>query len=153
MTTNIFITLSLLLSIATPAHAQDRDLFEGMGSPKRILRGAMLTDEQAAKLRVIRTAEWERERIAKKTIDQVWERFESGYVGDRPTDPTELKSLGEEVTKLQAQIESDKLETLLEIRAMLSRGQLAQMAETHQKAKALDAQLRALPPALASETR
>jgi Spy/CpxP family protein refolding chaperone len=137
-----------------PAQANEHnDPFEAMVGSRRLLRGAMLTEEQVAKIRELRRAQWAEEKEIQSKMKVVWEQLEDKFTSNGSINESELSALGAEGMRLQSQSELAKLRVGLQIRALLTPAQLARVAQAHQKMKSLEAQERAIEPTIAGETR
>lgn len=136
------------------------DPFYAMQNPKRLLRGAELTDAQVAEiLRVRRTTEWEREKQVVKERDELWRQFDELYAGTAAAlDEQKLLELFEKAQKLTAEEERLKAQVMIKMRALLTPEQLKRVVETHravrlmeQAREELETGRKALPPTIASE--
>jgi Spy/CpxP family protein refolding chaperone len=135
------------------------DPFQGMGNPKRELRGADLTEAQMAEILDFRKATtWEREKQVTKECHELWQQFDELYLSAAPLDEAKAMSLAERAEKLSAEEELLKARVMLKMRSVLTPAQMKRVLDTHQKMKeldaqrdALEAQKKALEPTVASE--
>jgi Spy/CpxP family protein refolding chaperone len=153
----------LISGVTTAAKAEEpkelTDPFYMMANPKRLLRGADLTDAQVAEIIEFRkTTTWDRETQATKERDDLWQQFNDLYMTTGPLDLAKATSLAERATKLTAEEEVLKAQVMFKMRSVLTPEQLKRVIETHQKLKNLDAQKeeidaqkKALEPTVASE--
>ncbi len=153
----------LATGLAATARAEEpkelSDPFQGMGNPKRMLRGADLTEAQMAQILEFRRATtWDREQQVTKECHDLWRQFDDLYLGPEPLDVAKATALADRATKLCAQEEVLKAQVMLKMRSVLTPDQLKQVIETHRKVQSLDAQMdaleaqkKSLEPAVASE--
>ncbi len=114
------LTILLAGGVATAAKAEEpkelTDPFQGMGNPKRELRGAELTDAQLAEILDFRKATtWEREKQVTKECHDLWDQFDDLYMSAAPLDVAKATALAERATKLAGE------EEVLKARVMCSR--------------------------------
>jgi Spy/CpxP family protein refolding chaperone len=148
-----FLTALLVSAASAPALAEEHsDPFEGMQNPKRLLRGAMLTEAQLVQIRELRRSQWEQEKELQAKLKAIWEQFDDKFTSTEPLDQAALISLYERGQELQAQSEHAKLLVMIQMRALLAPDQLARVSEAHQKTKLLNGQLRELPATVAAES-
>ena len=143
----------LVMVGAVPARAEEpRDPFEAMQSPKRLLRGAMLSETQVAQIRELRKTQWAEDKQLQAKLKTLWEQLEEKLTSSGPVDAAELTALEDEAEQLQVESNRGKFKVLLQMRALLTVDQLRRVALTHQKEKSLNAQLRGLEPTIAAES-
>ena len=143
---------SLLLA-AVPAQAEERsDPFEAMQNPKRLLRGAMLTEAQVVQIRELRKEQIDQENEIQTKLKALWATWDDKFTSTEALDPEALMALYEQGEQLKSQSEHAKVRVMLQIRALLTPEQLTRVSEAHQKSKALNSQLRELPATIAAES-
>ena len=150
---NLAYLAALIFSVipATPATPADlTDPFWGMANPKRMLRGAELTDAQMAKYLEFRKATFEREQAIAKEKAGVWGQWETG-LADKSADARALNAIYERASQLERDYDRIKVDVLMKLRAILTSEQLDHIAETQQRRRALELEQAALPPTVASE--
>jgi Spy/CpxP family protein refolding chaperone len=153
--------VAIAVALAIPAWAEGpelKDPFEGMYNPKRMLRGAQLTEQQVEQVRQLRRPGRAAERALEKEIEAVWAEFEERLLAEGPIDPTALAALAEKGNRLNAQLDQLKIQNLFKMRDLLSKEQLAavrqarrEMKELEQRTKELEARKRAIPATIAAE--
>jgi Spy/CpxP family protein refolding chaperone len=136
------------------AHAEEPqelpDLFYMMQNPKRLLRGAAMSESQVAQLLVLRKANWQRERELIAERDALWRRFEELYVSAEPN-PSELDAIDERAMAADREIEMIRYRMMLKMRSLLTPEQLKRVSESYKKLRELEAQKRGLEPTVAAE--
>ena len=140
---------------ATPssAFADDHgDPFEAMYNSKKLLRGAMLTETQVNQIRDLRKTQLEHAKAFQAQRKTLWDDFDEKFTSSGTIDPAELKALAKQGQQLSDQEEDEKITILFQMRALLTADQLRRVSDTHQKMKALNDQLKAFAPTVASET-
>ncbi len=147
-----FLTALLVATSARALAEEHSDPFEAMQNPKRLLRGAMLTEAQVAEIRELRKSQWEQEKEIQTKLKAIWEQWDDKFTSTEPLDQAALISLYEHGQELQAQSEHGKLLVALQIRALLTPEQLSRVSEAHQKTKLVNSQLRELPATIAAES-
>jgi Spy/CpxP family protein refolding chaperone len=151
----ILSTLAALMLGATPTKAsadEPRDPFEGMWNPKQLLRGAMLTEAQVGQIRALRKTQFQHEKELKAKQRALWDEFDEKFTGTSAIDTAQLAALAKAAEQLHDQGEAEKLAIMFQMRALLTADQLRRVSETHQKTKALNDQLKAFEPTVASES-
>jgi Spy/CpxP family protein refolding chaperone len=144
--------LGFLLVMSGAAWAEEpRDPFEGMQTPKRMLRGAMLSETQVAQIRELRKTQWAEDKQLQAKLKTLWEQLDEKLTAGGPADTAELTALEDECEELQAESNRGKFKIMLQVRALLTAEQLRRVAQTHQKERSLNAQLRGLEPTIAGE--
>jgi Spy/CpxP family protein refolding chaperone len=156
------VSLTLLAVVfAVPAWAEGpelKDPFEGMYNPKRLLRGAQLTEQQVEQIRAHRLPGRPAERAIEKDMDECWNEFNDRLLSDGPVDTYALTALAEKCDRLSAQLNQLKIKTMFKMRELLTKDQLAgvrraraDMKDLDQRTKDLEAKKRAIPATIAAE--
>jgi hypothetical protein len=156
------VSLTLLAVVfAVPAWADGpelKDPFEGMYNPKRLLRGAQLTDQQVEQIRTQRLPGRAAERAIEKEMDECWNDFNDRLLNEGPVDTYALMRISEKCDRLSAQLNQLKIQTLFKMRDLLTKDQLAavrraraEMKDLDQRTKDLEAKKRAIPATIATE--
>jgi Spy/CpxP family protein refolding chaperone len=156
------VSLTLLAVVfAVPAWAEGpelKDPFEGMYNPKRLLRGAQLTEQQVEQIRTQRLPGRAAERAIENQMDECWNDFNDRLLGDGPVDTYALTVLAEKCDRLSAQLNQLKIRTMFKMRDLLTKDQLAavrraraDMKDLDQRTKDLEARKRAIPATIAAE--
>jgi Spy/CpxP family protein refolding chaperone len=155
------IAVVLVVALAGAAFADSADLkdpFEGMYNPKRMLRGAQLTEAQVEQIRQLRKPQRAAERAVEKELEVTWAEFEDKLLADGALDLAALAALHDKGTRLNAQLDQMKVTNLYKMRDLLTKQQLAsvrqarqELRELEQKSKELEAKKRALPATIAAE--
>jgi Spy/CpxP family protein refolding chaperone len=158
--------IGVLVVLPAVAWAEDlKDPFEAMYSPKRLLRGAALTEAQLAQIRELRRAGRPQEKAIEKEIETLGDEFKDSFTSEAPLDAAHFASVLQRMDRLNEELDRLKVVNMLKIRALLTREQLASVARAHQKMKDierrtkeiedlkrdLDSQRRALGPTIAGE--
>jgi Spy/CpxP family protein refolding chaperone len=141
------LALALVLVCAAPGRARADDLkdpFEGMYNPKRLLRGAQLTAAQLDQIRTLRRPTRDQERAIEKEIDTLATQFQDEFTSEAPIDAARFLALVEKMNQLSQKMDLMKAQSMLKIRALLTREQQARVAQAHQRMKAIDVALHAL---------
>lgn len=144
---------ALLLGAApnSPSADDHSDPFEAMYNSKKLLRGAMFTDAQVAQIRDLRKAQLEHAKALQAKKKALWDQFDDKLTSTGTIDTAELAALAKQAQQLGDQEEDEKLAIMFKMRALLTADQLRRVSETHQKIKALNDQLKAFEPTVASE--
>jgi Spy/CpxP family protein refolding chaperone len=146
--------VTALLLGATPNTAaldDHRDPFESMWNSKKLLRGAMFTDAQVAQIRDLRKPQLDHAKALEAQKKALWDQFDEKLTSTGTINPTELTALAKQAQQLADQEEDEKVTILVQMRALLTADQLRRVSDTHQKTKALNDQLQAFEPTIASE--
>ncbi len=146
--------MALLVAFLIPlsAAADERfDPFEAMQNPKRLLRGAMLSDEQVAQIRELRRTQMAEDKEIQKKLKTLWDRFDEMFTSGGAIDQAELTSMMEQGQRLQSQSERGKLKVMFQMRELLTPAQLSRVSQAHQRMKTLETQERLIEPTIASE--
>jgi Spy/CpxP family protein refolding chaperone len=144
-----------LLLGATPTTAsadEHNDPFEAMVNSKKLLRGAMFTDAQVTQIRDLRKTQLEHAKALQAQRKTLWDEFDERFTSSGTIDIAELKALAKQGQQLSDQEEDEKVAILFQMRALLTADQLRRVSDTHRKTKALNDQLKAFEPTVASET-
>jgi len=139
-------------ALADDSQGDHRDPFEAMGNPKKLLRGAMFTEAQVAQIRDLRKAQLEHAKALKAKEKALWDQFDEMYTSSGTLDTAGLTALAKQAQQLWDQEEDEKVTIMVQMRALLTADQLRRVSDTHQKMKALNDQLKAFEPTVASES-
>jgi Spy/CpxP family protein refolding chaperone len=152
--TALFLGMVPLVAIAQELS----DPFEAMYNPKKLLRGAKLTEAQLAQIRELRKATRPQERAIEAQMQTLNAKFADLFTSEGPIDGGALIALSEQLDRLDLQLDQLKVPNMLKIRALLTPEQLHRVSQTHQTIKSLEEQKRliesqrkALDPTVAGE--
>jgi Spy/CpxP family protein refolding chaperone len=144
----LFATSLALLPLMATAQAQTAPAgHHRHGGPRGdlgFLAGVTLTDSQKQEIHqllranhaAVRPLEQQRHGVLKQISDQL--------ASTASVDATQLSGLQQQAEQIQSQIDSQRLSTALQIRALLTPDQLAQAAQVHQQLASLHAQMKSL---------
>ncbi len=141
--------------VATPIAGsadEHNDPFESMYNSKKLLRGAMFTEAQVTQIRDLRKTQLEHAKALQAQRKTLWDEFDERFTSSGTIDTAELKALAKQGQQLSDQEEDEKLAIMFQMRALLTPDQLRRVSDTHQKMKALNDQLKAFDPTVASES-
>lgn len=153
-----FATLFASLVVAaapTAARAQMRMHETGMrpmGELRMYLQAAELTPDQKTKVHEMQKSNWEQVRPLMQQLRAVRVQIADKLASPGAVAASDLAPLQQQVASLRGQIESDFVQTALQIRALLTVDQLGKVSQTYQKMKTLREEMRELvtPPAEAA---
>jgi hypothetical protein len=130
-------------------HAQElQDPFEGMNNPKRMLRGAAFTEAQVVQIRDLRRATRQREVALEREIDALGSVFWDKYLADAPLDAKAFVALEERINQLNREMDLLKIQSMIKIRALLTKEQLTRVAQSRGKIKELDRAIQGMEKAV-----
>ncbi|MHB8420830.1 MAG: periplasmic heavy metal sensor [Myxococcales bacterium] len=124
------------------------EMGEGMAGLRLLLRAANLTPDQRNEVHDIMKSCHPQIRQLHEQMRALHEQIADKLTGAAPVTLADLAPLQQQLESLRSQMEQQHLKTALQIRALLTPAQLAQVASMHQKVRALHQQERELlgPP-------
>lgn len=108
------------------------------------LRGVTLTDAQRTQLRQITQAERARTAATRQQLRAIRQEIGDKLASTESVTSSELGALQQKADQLRQQLETQRLTTALQVRALLTPAQLAQSAQAHQQLATLRAQARSV---------
>lgn len=109
-----------------------------------ILRNVQLTDTQKSQAHQLFQTERQQNRPLMEQAHALHKQITEALLSTAAINTAQLAQLSEQEQKLHAQIEGNHLNTLIQLRALLTQDQLAKAASMHQQLEALHAQERQL---------
>ncbi len=135
-------TAAIALSAAGAAMAHpggDWHGGEGHGGME-ILHSLSMTDAQKEQAHQIEHALWAQSKPVKEQMHAVHEQIATALLASGTVTAESLAPLVQQEEQLRTQLDQQRLNTMLQIRALLTPEQLTQAAATHQKLAALHEQ-------------
>ncbi len=107
-----------------------------------ILHGAGLTDAQKAQVHQLVHAQWQQMKPIMEQVHSIHEQIVQKYLTAGALTAGDIQPLVQQEESLRAQIDNARVNTALQIRALLSPDQLAKAAAAHQQLESLHEQER-----------
>ncbi len=114
------------------------------GEGMEILHSINLTDAQKEQARSIEKASWAQNKPLMEQMHAVHEQIATAMLASGTVTADQLAPLVTQEEQLRSQLDSARINTMLQIRALLTPDQLAQAAATHAKLAALHEQEHAI---------
>ncbi len=126
-------------------------MMHGPGGPPpfmMLLRSANLNADQQKQVRQILESDRATARGNFEKLHSIHEQIADKLLSPGSVSAADLEPLQKQAEKIQQQMDEQRLQTALKIRALLSADQLKKVAQTHQKMKSLFEQMRSImgPP-------
>ena len=112
------------------------------GRDLAFLAGVPLTDQQQEQIHQLLHAGFEQIKPLRQQIHDLHRQVGDALAGSGSVDQGQLTGLEQQIAQLRGQIDQQRLETALQVRALLTPEQLAQAAQAHQQLRSLREQIR-----------
>jgi Spy/CpxP family protein refolding chaperone len=125
-----------------PGHTGD-DSLRGF---KTLLKTANLTSDQQAQVHQLMTANWVQTKQLHAQIRALRQDISDKLASTGAVSASDISPIQQQIAQLRDQIEQQAVQAALQIRTLLTAGQLSQMSQANGQIKNLHAQLRAVVP-------
>jgi periplasmic protein CpxP/Spy len=137
-----------LAAVAQPGDAPDgmpMHFHGGMRGPdSALLQGVTLTSAQQAQIASIHQTNWAAAKPIMQQLRATETQIHDLLLAAGSVNTTQLTALQQTASSLHAQLDAQRLNTMLQVRAVLTSAQLAQAASTHAQMQALHDQMHSL---------
>jgi Spy/CpxP family protein refolding chaperone len=136
-----------LAALALPGHdGPGGAAWAHQGGPRdeafEILRGVKLTEAQRTQVHSLMQTAHTQMKPVEQQLRSIHEQIKTALFSTASVDANALKALQEQATTLHAQVDAARLNTAIQVRAVLTPEQLAKAAQMHEQLEALHQQER-----------
>jgi Spy/CpxP family protein refolding chaperone len=133
--------LALLLPLAASAEMEGpHAAFHHGAGQFGFLKGVTLTDAQKTQIHALQKASWTAAKPTMQQLHALRKEISDKLAGTAAVNESELASLQSQAATLREKLETARLHTAVQVRALLTSSQLAQAAQTHAQLESLHAQ-------------
>jgi Spy/CpxP family protein refolding chaperone len=142
-----------LAAMAQPGEGQGGHFRDAAHSPAaELLQGVTLSDAQQAQIAQIRQTAWAAAKPMMQQMRATGSQIRDLMFAAGAVDTAKLTALRQQQSQLRQQLDDQRMNVELQIRATLTSTQLAQAASTHAQVEALHQQMHSLVHAGAAST-
>jgi Spy/CpxP family protein refolding chaperone len=125
-------------------HAEFGDRHGGEHDALMFLRGVQLTDTQRTQIHELMHDSFASHRTQMEQLHQLHKQIEDAIISTGAADKNAILALQKQASAIRDELDADRITTALQVRALLTPSQQAQIASVHQKMEDLHAQEHAL---------
>ena len=136
-----------LAALAQPGDGPDgmpMHFHGGHGPDSALLQGVTLTDAQRTQIQTIHQTNWATAKPLMEQLHATEEQITTALLASGSVNTAQLTTLESTASSLRSQLDQQRLNNELHVRAVLTSAQLAQAATTHVQVEALHEQMHSL---------
>ncbi len=137
-------SVAALLPVAAMAQGRGGHWQGGHGGDLAFLAGVQLTDAQREQVHQLMHASFAQMKPLEQQLHSLYQQIGDQMASAGSVDQGQLTSLLQQLEQVRDQIDQQRLEAALQVRALLTPEQLTQAAQAHQQLQSLRAQMKSV---------